>query len=148
MGKRSPSRRIPHRSRAIAFNAIALLVAVAALFHSIALGVGPRLVDDAHSLMGDAAVSLNASVPPNPYNTLADQLAAEKTQLDNRAATLNAQQAGFSSPNKIQVWMTIASFCMSLVLLFLVGLNFYLDMRRRRGQVPGLLERKFLVDLR
>lgn len=132
----------------MAFNAAALLVAVPALMQSISLGAGTNLVRDAHSMMGDAAVSLSASVPPNPYNTLAAQLADEKTQLDQRAAALDARQSGLSSGSTFQQDLTIASFCMSLMLLLLIGLNFYLDMRRRRGQSPGYLERKFLVDLR
>ena len=91
---------------------------------------------------------MSASVPPNPYNTLASELADEKSQLDARAHALAAQQSAASQGAELEHYLTIASFCMSIVLLVLVGLNFYLDTRRRGGKASGYLERTFLVDLR
>jgi hypothetical protein len=91
---------------------------------------------------------MSASVPANPYNTLAAQLSDEQSQLDQRAAQLAAKQSALNSQSVLVQDLGLAGFGLSVFLLILVGLNFYFDIRRRSGAPQGALERKFLVDLR
>ena len=141
-------RRSVRARRVLVVNSLALLIAVPALAYSIVHETPSGIVSDAQGLVAGASASLSASVPANPYNTLAAQLDDEKAQLDSRATELNAQQSAAAAQNSLERYMTFASFGMSLMVLLLVGLNFYFDMRRRSGKIPGFLEKKFLIDLR
>ena len=144
-----PARRGRNRTkRMLVVNTLALLVAVPALAYSFSLGVPGGLVENTQRLVADVGVSMSASVPANPYNTLATQLSDEQAQLDARATQLAAQQASLNSRNMLVQDLGLAGFGLSVFLLLLVGLNFYFDMRRRSGGPQGALARKFLVDLR
>ena len=146
MSKRSSARK--RRVRFIAVNAAALVVAVASLAYSLSIAPPAQMAASAKRLMADASVSMSASVPANPYNTLAAQLTQKQNALDARAAQLEAQQATINSRDAIIQDLGLAGFGLSIFLLILVGLNFYLDGRRRRDMDMGPLARKFLVDLR
>jgi hypothetical protein len=127
-------------------NAIALLVALPALSYSLYVGSPVHVAQSAQRLMADAAVSMSASIAPNPYNTEAEQLAAKEARLNERAAQLTAQQNDLSSQGVIRENLGLISFFISLLLLVLVGLNFYFD--RRRAMPLTRRSQKFLVDLR
>ena len=150
MSRTTPAHSRHSRSgRVFVTNAVALLIAVPSLtYFGSLLGAPDNLSLGAQRLMADAAVSLSAAVPSNPYNTLAAQLADKQTQLDARAAQLSAEQSILNSKNVLAEDLGMAGFGLSVFLLILIGLNFYLDMRRRSGAPQGALERKFLVDLR
>lgn len=92
-----------------------------------------------------AAVGLAASVPANPYNTLAQQLSDKQTQLDQQAAQLAVQEKNnMSAATSASDRLGFYSLCISAALFILVAINFYLDIRRRE-EGPG---RKFSIDLR
>lgn len=146
MGRRQSSRRSRERlPRSTIVNAVALLVALPALGYSFYIDAPASLAENAERLMADSAVSMSASVPANPYNTLAQQLTDKQTQLDQEQASLNAEEA--AARNSPAEYLGIASLCLSIFLLLLVGLNFYFDMRRK-SPPRSALEKKFLVDLR
>ncbi len=148
MGSASARRVRSRTKRALVVNAIALLVAIPALAYSFSLGAPENLAQNTQRLVADAAVSMSAAVPANPYNTLAQQLADKQAQLDARAAQLSAKQSAQNAQDKLVQDLGLAGFGLSVFLLILVGLNFYFDMRRRSGAPQGALARKFLVDLR
>jgi predicted PurR-regulated permease PerM len=134
-------------SRTLLVNAIGILVALPAIGYSFYLATPVSLAQNGERLLADAGVSMSADVPANPYNTLAAQLDTEQAALDQRAATLNAQESAINQQNSSASDWGLASIGISVFLLILVSLNFYLDMRRRRPQTDPLAK-KFLVDLR
>lgn len=91
-----------------------------------------------------ADVSLTVGVAPNPYNTEAAQLAQKQEQLNQEQTRLTAEQSAAAQTQGTNDRWAFYSLCASAVLLVLVAVNFYLDMRRRR-QPSG---QRFSVDLR
>jgi len=148
MGSASARRNHDRTKRMLFVNAIALLIAIPALAYSFSLGTPGGLAENTQRLVADAAISMSASVPANPYNTLAAQLSDEQAQLDARAAQLAAKQSALNAQDVLVQDLGLAGFGLSVFLLILVGLNFYFYMRRRSGAPQGALARKFLVDLR
>lgn len=148
MGSAPARRKYNRTKRTLVVNAIALLVAVPALVYSFSLGAPQTVVQNTQRLVADASVGMSASVPANPYNTLAGQLSAEQAALDARAGQLVAKQSALNAQNVLVQDLGLAGFGLSVFLLILVGLNFYFDMRRRSGVLQGALAKKFLVDLR
>ena len=147
--RRKPARRALPAGvrRSVVVGAIGIMVALPAIAYSLYLDYPVNIAADGQRLMADAAVSLSASVPDNPYGDLAQQLSDKETQLDEREATLAADQAAADQRNAAAKDFGFVSLCISVFLLILVSLNFYLDMRRKRPVVSAR-ERKFLVDLR
>ena len=72
-------------------------------------------------------------VPPNPYNTLNDQLQQEKTQLDQQAADLAARQAAFaSSTGAVLAGVSPVTWYLAIAVVIIglrICLNFYFDWR-------------------
>jgi hypothetical protein len=124
-------------------NFIAALVAVAGLFAPFATTSPTIVLDDMHTMLGAAGATLSASVPANPYNTIAQQLADERRLLDEREASLLARERAPISAGEI---FGFVGFAVSVALFILIGVNFYLD--SRHGRKPTVLSRKFIVDLR
>jgi hypothetical protein len=128
----------------VPLNMLALGIAVSGflipLFTQSPLG----LADGAKAMLAGSGATLSADVPPNPYNTLADQLHQKEQELNDREAALNARETPPSVLNQGNIFGFI-SFILSLMLCILIALNFYLDSRRgrRRGLAPG----KYSVDL-
>ncbi len=124
------------------------LIALAAVFAGFVfplLQMTPeRFVNNAGSLAASTGVSLSAAVSPNPHSLIAEQLSEKERALAEREIAMSAAERprGFT----LGEIMGFASFALSLVLCALMGLNFYLDCRRRRK--PGMLGSKFSVDLR
>lgn len=99
-----------------------------------------ELLKSAQSML--AAVGVSASVEPNQYNTVAEQLAAKEARLNQQASDLAAKEkADAQSPaNLYGFW----SLCISAALFALIAFNFYMDSRRRGLRGGG----KLSVDLR
>jgi hypothetical protein len=80
-----------------------------------------------------AQVGMVVGVPPNPYNTLNDQLQQEKTQLDQQAADLAARQAAFaSSTGAVLAGVSPVTWYLAIAVVIiglLICLNFYFDWR-------------------
>jgi len=109
----------------------ASLLALSGLFlwYAFATATPMALLQTAGSMFASAQVSTSASVPPNPYNTLAQQLATKEAELDEREKQMryfDTVNAGTPDANTL----ALASFGMSFALLVLVAANFYMDWRR------------------
>lgn len=122
-------------------NILALLLAVPVLAYSLYVSTPSEYAKNAGSMLASAA-NMSASVPENPYNTVAAQLAQKEAQLDQREAELAARASQGPSFSEM---LGVSSFFISLLLLLLVALNFYYDVQRGR---LGAIPRKFQVDLR
>ena len=120
--------------------AFALFVGACGMTYTLATTSFGELAHGARSMAASTMASLTVGVAPNPTNTLAAQLAAKEQALNEREAQL-AQSSGSGNV------LGFASFIMSLILLVLVGINFYYDKRSRRHRGP-VVPRKYSVDLR
>lgn len=96
-------------------------------------------------MFAGTGAALSAVVPANPYNTLAQQFAEKEQELNDREAMLAEREAKNVGPSAGGIF-GVLSFAFSLVLLALIGVNFYLD--SRRGKKTPTLSSKFSVDLR
>lgn len=74
-------------------------------------------------------IGLGASVPPNPYNTLAEQLTDWQGELATREQQLDEREEAFrDGEQKLNRLLGMAV----IIIAGLLGLNFYLDWHRRR----------------
>lgn len=136
MRKRSKSSKIP---------TLGILVLAGLLFLYSLLTVNVSVVaQSAQYMVASAIVGTSAAVPPNPYNTLDQQLLEKQTRLNEREAALAVRENSSNTLSSQDLW-GVYSFVMSAVLVVIVGINFYFDLRRGR---PNPLSRKFSVDLR
>ena len=74
-----------------------------------------------------SAIGVSVNIMPNPFNTLAQQLAEKEEELLQRETLLLAEQEG-KTQGGIVLYLSLA---IGAVLLFLILLNFYLDYRKR-----------------
>lgn len=95
--------------------------------------------------------SINASIPPNEYNTLAQQfsekdkqLTAREQELIAREKALDAKYQAEISANKITTLYTIGGVTLTLVLLILA--NFYFDIKREEERERQLLAQKGITE--
>lgn len=128
-------------TREIYGNAVALAVALGLLSYALSVASPGVLAHSARTMVA-SAVGASASVPGNEYNTLAQQLTMWQNSLDEREMEMeqraqNAERA---------MTLAVASVAVSAVLFLLVGINFYLDMRRRAQ--PRGANAAFAIDLR
>ncbi len=109
-------------------------VVIALVLFMYATSVAPpsTLARDAISMVGAGAVGMTAGVAPNPDNTLAAQFDAKQRELEAREATVGAQIGGSLTSTRV---LAAASFCISLIVLVLVSLSYYMDFRRSRRVV-------------
>jgi predicted PurR-regulated permease PerM len=135
--RRIPARRISRRLRLLA-----LVAALGGLSFSLTQITPERLVTQAQSLSAGAGSTLTALVPANPYNTLADQLYKKEQALNEREAALDQRDTTWHL--SLGEMLGIVSFVLSLLLCVLIGINFYLDMRRGKRPFANRLS----VDLR
>lgn len=129
-------------------NAI-LIVGAGVFFGYAAATVSPSaLTRTSGEMLASASVSISAAVPQNPYNSLAEQLREKEAALQERerAAGVGPSAAGAEPVSTLDDKLGVLSLFVSLILLVLVAINFYLDMRRE-GRVP-MLSNPFAVDLR
>ena len=106
-----------------------VVIALALFMFATSVSSPSVLARDAMSMVGSGAVGMNAGVDANPYNTAAAQLAAKQNELMAREATVDAQTGGSLTGTRV---LAAASFCISLIVLVLVSLNYYMDFRRTR----------------
>lgn len=111
-------------------------VASSAIVFSLLIASPENFLFGSGSMLA-SAVGARASVPENSYNTLAEQLAEKEKALNEREAAISQQGRVGETPQS-PPW-ALMSFTLSLVLLVLVGINFYLDMRRRNPQPSSRL---------
>ncbi len=109
-----------------------VVIALALFMYATSVAPPGTLARDAVTMVGSAGVGMMAGVEPNPYNTAAAQLAAKQSELDARAAVIGAQSGGSLTSTRV---LAAASFCMSLIVLILVSLNYYMDFRRSRRAI-------------
>lgn len=112
----------------------AIGVAALVLFVYAASVAPPReLVARAPLMLGSAAIGVAASVPENPYNSLAQELRVKEEELKVREQQLSGNggntlpQSGF-----FNLTMALVSFALSIILFVLLLLNFYFDWHRER----------------
>ena len=74
-----------------------------------------------------AAELTQVSVQPNPYNTLAEQLASKEASLNDRATALSDLQKRLDQGYSQVFWLLAGLFA-------LIVINFILDIRRRKIQ--------------
>ncbi len=110
----------------------AIVVALALFIYATSVDSPRMLVQTARSMVGSASIGMSAGVEANPYNTAAAELAAKQTELDAREATVGAQTGGSLTSTRV---LAAASFCVSILVLILVALNYYMDFRRGRRVV-------------
>lgn len=111
--------------------ALGAFVAVGAMTYAVFVN-GPSLIaTQTGGMLASATVSISAAIPPNPYNTLAHDLAAKEASLTEREAALATREnsTSVSGVSGGVPWGAL-SFVLSLSLLILLVINFYLDMRR------------------
>lgn len=143
-------RRIPQKkrfTRSNGVNALALLFAIPAFGYGAWVGSPQDYVTSVRDMVAGASASLTAQVSANPYNTTALQLAQKEALLNQREADLNRMATEEARGATIRGNLGLISFGVSIVLFVLVGINFFLDMRRERRRRP-VLAQKFSVDLR
>lgn len=104
----------------------ALAGGAAALF-TLSIIISPNLYSEGVGQIANAVVSASASVLPNPYNTLAEELARKEALLNERGALVGGEV--FRAPD---TEYALYSLLMSLALFCLLALNFYFDWRRSR----------------
>ena len=78
-----------------------------------------------------SAIGVSASVPPNPFNTLAKQIKEKEDELNLRERDVNAREQALEK-GKERGFLVYGSFGM---LLLLVMANFYLDYKRRNFEL-------------
>jgi hypothetical protein len=107
----------------------ATTVALALLLFALSIDTPGTLARSAYAMLGSAGVGMYAAVDPNPDNTLAAQFAQKEAQLNARAAVLGAQEGGSLTGTRM---LAAGSFVVSVLVLLLVALNFFMDWRRNR----------------
>lgn len=125
----------------------ALVVAVALLAYALYSTPLDKLSSLTLDTVASATVSMSAGVPPNPYNTAAEQLSAKEAELAARENRLTMQ--GVAPPRATEGHDTFAvySLLVSIALFILVAINFFFDWRR--GQQTGTGPAPYLsLDLR
>ena len=116
----------------VSINTVGVGVAAFALTSSLFIVSPQQFLFDAQNMMA-TAVGARASVGENQYNTLAQQLQEKEEALNEREATLAQQEGGMRGPTSQpsgNTWVFV-NVALSFMLFILVGLNFYLDLRRR-----------------
>ncbi len=106
-----------------------VVIALALFMYATSVSSPGTLARDAASMVGSGAVGMYAAIEANPYNSAAAQLAAKQNELIAREATVDAQTGGSLTGTRV---LAAASFCISLLVLVLVSLNYYMDFRRGR----------------
>lgn len=123
------------------------LVLAAALFlYAASMGAPRILVSRASTMLGSAVIGATASVEPNPYNTLAQQLVTKQDELSVREKELalrEGQQFANTSSN-----LPLYSLMASLALTFLVTLNFYFDWRRSNARPSAPTQQIIKIERR
>ena len=128
------------RERSRSVNLLLLSLGLFLLSFSILTTAPQRFALSTERFLAASTVSLGAGVGSTPENTLMSQLQQRAQELGDREAQFDArQQGGF--PQRLGMY----SFYISMLVLVLVAVNFYFDMRRRS---PMQRADRLSVDLR
>lgn len=109
-----------------------VVIALVLFMYATSIDSPKVLTQNTATLVGSAVIGMSAGVPENPYNTAAAQLTAKQDELSAREATVHAQTGGSLTSTRV---LAAASFCVSLLVLVLVSLNYYMDFRRSRRAI-------------
>lgn len=134
------------KKTSISVNAIALAVATPLFVYAFFLVPPATLAHDVRAALTATAVGASAAVEPNPINTLAQELKDKEVALDQREQVLSQLEDQIVAKNSSSTTIAFISLGGSLLLFLLVGLNFYLDTKRRRD--PRAAPSRFSLDLR
>jgi hypothetical protein len=95
-------------------------------------------------MLANASIGMSAGVEANPYNTLAQQLSDKELELQDRETRLLELTKDTNAGTRASYW-ALASLALSIIILVLVGANFYMDWKRGKVRLtmPSLS-----VDLR
>lgn len=104
---------------------LGVLVAIGGLYYGVDTFGPGLLAQRGEAFVANASVSISAAIPPNPDNTLAQELRAKQEALDARERSL---MTGSTTSTD---W-GFRAFVLSALLLMLMIVNFYLDIRRAR----------------
>ncbi len=124
---------------------MSLSVAVILLAYSVSLFTPAIIASNIEHMLANAAVGVSMGVAPNPYNTLAAELAAMEKDLGEREQRVLTLEEELRASQSIEKYLAYGSLALSTCLFMLVGLNFYMDSRRREQKVPV---QDFAVNLR
>lgn len=124
-------------------------ITVAAVLFGYAVSIVPPsvLAHDVSNSLAAASVSVSAGVPPNPINTLNEQLNQKAAQLDVQQKHIQDLQQTLSATASANDRLGLYSLFASALLLLLVLANFYFDWRRNHGK-DDTLAKPLSVDLR
>lgn len=107
---------------------ISFIIFVFTLSFFAASDMGNRTLRQLGSVIG-----LYASVEPNEYNTLAQQLEEQKTELDKQKLQIEQEKAQLQQEREDSSDMAIVYITsIGALLLTLVLFNYFLDWRRRK----------------
>ncbi len=80
-------------------------------------------------------IGTSTSVPPNPFNNAAVQLAQKEQILDERENYLNQKEKEIYVKRIREQQLLIYVLSAGIVVLFvLISVNFYLDIKRKKGK--------------
>lgn len=107
----------------------AIVIALVLFIYATSVASPKVLVLSTVSMLGSATVGLSAGVAPNPYNTAAEQLTEKQNELEAREALIKANEGGSLTGTRT---LAAGSFIVSILVLVLVAMNYYMDWRRDR----------------
>lgn len=107
------------------------IFAAAFLFaFSVAVETPTLLLSDAQHML--ASVGVSAAIAPNPYNSVAEQLSNKEKVLMQKEADLTKREQALVVREQTPLSKAgVASLALSVLLTVLIGINFYLDAKRR-----------------
>ncbi len=103
-------------------------------FYWFSYKISPIFVVNYLAAQAGSAIGISATVPPNPYNTIAQQLNKKEKELQEREKEINQKEKQIKekvvSQNKAILW---GLFSMTFILFVLILMNFYLDFKRKKS---------------
>ena len=112
-----------------------LAVAGALFIYSAVFGAPREVIVRTNAMLANVVVGTSAAVEPNSYNSLAQQLTDKEKELRSREENIAQQENQNSIVQDMPSNLSLYSFLMSLILLILVGINFFFDWRRGRSGI-------------
>ena len=113
----------------ITFVLLVVFIVAASLGMRVVFRVNPVAIGQYLVAQVGSTLGITVSIPPNPFNMLAQQLAEKEKELGQKEATLEAQT---NEKQKSQNKILISIGALGSILFALIALNFYFDWRRRR----------------
>jgi uncharacterized membrane protein YobD (UPF0266 family) len=113
-----------------------LAIASGLFVYAAYMGAPSEMFTRGGAMFANVTIGASAAVPPNEYNTLAQQLSDKEKELELRESAITqyeSQNTGETLPATTNI-IALLSLVASVLLSILVGLNFYFDWRR--GQHP------------